>query len=47
MHGIIDSRWKLFHDQIETIEARVCQLTGKSPDELDALGLDFWDECNG
>src|SRR5471030_699122 len=46
MHGIVETRWKLFHDQLEAIEARLRELTGKGVDELDAQGLDFWDECN-
>jgi hypothetical protein len=46
MHGSVVREWHLLHDQIETIEVRVRGLTGKNPDELDAIELDFWEECN-
>ena len=46
LHTVVRSKWALLHDQIETIEERVRQLTGKSPDELDAIELEFWEECN-
>lgn len=46
MHIILEREWQLLSDQIETIETRVRQLTGKSADELESEGQDFWDECN-
>jgi hypothetical protein len=46
LNTLIENKWKLFHDQVETIEQRLRQLTGKSADELDAEELDFWEECN-
>jgi hypothetical protein len=46
MYGVIEREWELLHDNIEDIEKRLRQPTGKSADELDAIELDFWDECN-
>lgn len=46
MHGNVEREWHLLHDQIETVEGRIRELTGKSPDQLDAVEFDFWEECN-
>ena len=46
MHGDVEREWRLLHDQIETVEGRIRELAGKSPDQLDAEEFDFWEECN-
>jgi hypothetical protein len=46
LNTLIENKWKLFHDQVETIEQRLRQLTAKSADELEAEELNFWEECN-